>query len=74
MSARKLWATRWDRIANGYTRFESKAAVYRYVAQQRLHWEAQMLRSQHLTVYVDERDGQGWQRYERIDLAEGGAS
>jgi hypothetical protein len=28
------------------------------------------LRSQHLTVYVDERDGRGWQVYEHLDLSE----
>lgn len=67
MSVRKKWATSFPRVAAWKRRHESKAAVYRYVVHQQSSWRAQMLRSQHLTVWVDE--GAGWQPYERIDLA-----
>jgi hypothetical protein len=70
MSARKLWATSFPRVRPDKRRHESKAAVYRYVEAEVANWLCHALRSQHLTVYVDERDGQGWQTYEHIDLAE----
>lgn len=68
MGKRKLWATRYERLVTPYRRHESKTAVYRYVENEVANWLCNALRSQHLTVYVDERDGQGWQVYERIDL------
>lgn len=70
MSKRKLWATRYARIVGPMRRHESKAAVYRYVENEVANWLCNALRSQHLTVYVDERDGQSWQVYEHIDLDE----
>jgi hypothetical protein len=73
VSARKLWATRFGRIAGEMHRHESKAAVYRYAQAQAANWLAGALRSQHLTVYVDERDGRGWKTYEHIDLQEFGS-
>lgn len=66
MSARKKWATSFPRVAAWKRRHDSKAAAYRYAVQQRDQWKAQMLRSPHLTVWVDE--GAGWQQHERIDL------
>ena len=74
MSKRKLWATAFLRIASEKRRHESQAAVWRYVQSECANWLAGALRSQHLVVYVDERDGQGWQTFEQIDLAEWGAS
>lgn len=74
MSARKLWATSFPRIPGEKYRHESKAAVYRYVRDQRANWLRGALRSQHLVVWLDERDGQGWQRYENVDLDTWGAS
>lgn len=68
MSARKLWATRIDRIPGEYRRHESKAQAYRYVENDVANWLAGALRSQYVTVYVDERDGRGLQVYERVDL------
>lgn len=74
MSARKLWATSFPRIPGEKKRHESKAAAYRYVVDDAArNWLAGALRSQHLMVWVDERDGRGWQRYEDIDLATFGA-
>lgn len=74
MGKRKLWATRYPRIVSPMHRHESKAAVYRYVKNEVANWLCGALRSQHLTIYVDERDGHGWQVYERIDLNELAAS
>lgn len=66
--ARKLWSGGFPAIVGDRKRFESKAAAYRWVRHQvtNLH----MLRSPVVNVYVDERDGQGWQLYEQIDLRE----
>lgn len=69
-SKRKLWATQFHLIGTPKRRHESKAEAYRYVENDVRYWLAGALRSQHLTVFVDERDGQGWQVYERVDLAE----
>lgn len=69
-SKRKLWATGFHLIATPKRRHESKASAYRQVENDVRNWLAGALRSQHLGVYVDERDGQGWRVYERIDLAE----
>lgn len=74
MSARKLWATGSAAHGTGYVKWPSKVAAYRYVSHACAVWLAGQWRSQHLTVYVDERDGQGWQRYEDVDLAEWGLS
>lgn len=70
-SKRKLWATQFHLIGTPKQRHESKAATYRHIHDYGVrNWLAGALRSQHLTVFVDDRDGQGWQVYERIDLAE----
>lgn len=72
MSARKLWATSYPRAGVGVSfrrRHESKAAAYRYVRNAVADWLCGALRSQHLTVWVDERDGKGFRRYETVDLA-----
>lgn len=67
-SRRKLWRTRFDFVGAPNHQHESKAAAYRWVQAQLRR--RQGLRVQRLTVFVDERDGQGYQTYERIDLAE----
>jgi hypothetical protein len=69
-SKRKLWATQFHLIGTPKRSHESKAAAYRSVENEVRNWLAGALRSQHLTVFVDEREGQDWQVYERIDLAE----
>jgi hypothetical protein len=67
---RKLWATSFPQIAGPKRRHESNRAVYRYVEAEVANWLCGALRSRHLTVWVDERDGHGWQVYERLDLDE----
>lgn len=66
---RKLWATRYDFAGAPRRSHESQAATYRWVREQARLWSLGALRSQRLTVFVDERDGRGYQTYERIDLA-----
>lgn len=62
---------RWSAIRmNTRTKFGSEAATYRWVRQHAEFWQQGMLSSPLITVYVDERDGQGWQTFERIDLRE----
>ncbi|WP_027930735.1 hypothetical protein [Amycolatopsis thermoflava] len=71
MSAkRKLWATRYSGFSNPMKRHESKAAVYRYVQNEVANWLCGALRSKRLAVYVDNREGLGWQLYEWVDLDE----
>jgi hypothetical protein len=70
MPNRKLWSTKFTRIPVDRVRHESKAAAYRHVENEVRNWLAGALRSQHLAVYVDERDGYGWKLYETLDLAE----
>jgi hypothetical protein len=67
---RKLWATAYARVIPDKRRHETKAAAYRYVENEVRNWLCNALRSQHLTVYVDERDGRGFQVYEHVDLDE----
>lgn len=67
-SKRKLWSTL---VLGSYrTRHESKTATYRYIQRAAGFWQDGKLRSQHITIYVDERNGHGWENYERIDLQE----
>jgi hypothetical protein len=81
MSARKLW--KLTIRGAGFARPESKAktysvyvpnalANYRFAVDHGLAERGAQLR--HITVWVDERDGYGWKRYEDIDLATWGAS
>lgn len=69
MSTRKLWATKFDRVPGApMHRHDSKVKAYDAVTVQRAGWRCGTLRSQYLTVYVDERDGRGWRAFERVDL------
>jgi hypothetical protein len=74
MAKRKVWGTQFAQIGSDMKRHQSSAAAYRYVREQAKLWASGALRSQRLTVYVDEGDGRGWRTYERIDLAELAAS
>jgi len=71
-SKRKLWATSFPQIVSDRKRHPSEAAVYRWLHGAAFDWRHGALRSQHVTVWVDTREGFGWQRYELIDLAEFG--
>ncbi len=72
MSKRKQWSATFTQIPGDPERFDSKPAAYRWVMKQAELWRARpgALRSPLITVYVDERDGQGRQTYERLDLRE----
>jgi hypothetical protein len=72
MAARKLWSTtrgpESPAIEEMYRkRYPSQAAAY-----QRVRHEAQVgfEPRDHVDVWVDERDGHGWQHYERVQLAD----
>lgn len=68
---RKLWATR-TLVAVPPRRHESRAAAYRHVQDIATQYAAGSLRqgTTHVTVFVDERDGRGWQCFERLSLDE----
>lgn len=68
MSVRKLWKVTWPELPIPGQRHESKAAAYRYVDAELANWQCGGMRSPYLNVYIDERDGHGWQLYERIDM------
>lgn len=73
---RKLWRTDWRDDASAYrsTRHESQAAAYRYVRNDAANYACNPdVRPRFTEVWVDERDGRGWQLYERVDLADYGA-
>lgn len=63
---RKLWMVVWDEHPDQRDRPESKASAYRYVHTHAANYRQG--KNPYVTVYVDERDGQGWQTYEVIDL------
>jgi hypothetical protein len=67
-SRRKLWRTRFAFPGAPNHQHESQAAAYRWVREQVRNRENR--RCKQLTVFVDERDGQGYQTYERLDLDE----
>ena len=65
---RKLWSTQFAHRAR--LRHQSQAAAYRYIQEKAADWRAGLLDFQRVTVYVDTREGFGWQTYEHIDLDE----
>lgn len=67
---RKLWSTRYDHAGADIRCHESRAALDRWIDQQIRMWKCDALRSRHVNVYVDNREGLGRQLHERIDLAE----
>jgi hypothetical protein len=62
---RKKWAFRLNEEEAMHKGFGSEAAVYAAVRE-----EAENFVAGHIKVYVDERDGAGWQLYEILDLAD----
>ena len=66
----KKWATSYFRICSALFKHPSKAAAYCSARSAAVLWSRGALRSRYLMVWVDELDGQGWQRYEELDLAE----
>lgn len=69
MSLRKKW-----KVVDNFTdrHMDSYAAVQRYLEQAKTEWGAGYRRrdARVITVYVDERQGHGWQLHERVNLAE----
>lgn len=72
MSRRKKWSTTSGPFTDDRRGHESMAAAYRYARNEAARWSAGALRpdARRLTVWVDERDGRGWRRFEVLDLAE----
>lgn len=64
----KLWSTTLG--VNIRRRHESCASAYRYVERDRRNWLAGSTRNSVVSVWVDYRNGAGWQLYERINFAE----
>lgn len=68
---RKLWkvTTRLDT-----SRPESEVKAYDYVKNELANWLCRPLAhreaTRFVTVWVDERDGAGWRKFEVVDLAE----
>lgn len=68
MSGRgKKWATR---IASGdpFHVHGSEAMAYRYVRS--LAEQPKEIRVDHVTVFVDQRDGCGWKPFDKVNLRE----
>jgi hypothetical protein len=65
---RKLWAATFIQVPGHITRFESKAQTYRWICGQAADWRCGALQSPLIEIHVDERDGRGYQLYEKIDL------
>lgn len=66
---RKKWAFRVNDEESMHEGFGSETAVYDAVRAEAENWASGRIR-----VYVDEREGFGWQLYELLDLAELAAS
>jgi hypothetical protein len=76
MSAkRKLWKVT---TATDTFRPESQAKVYSiYIPNERVSWSLRnpelQAQTRDVHVWVDERDGNGWQLFEKINLSQGGS-
>ena len=68
----KLWMIKLQRRAGQWTeRVESKRKVYEvYIPAEYANYLCGALPTRHLEVWVDERDGHGWQLYESINFEE----
>jgi len=67
VAVRKLWKVEHgDRV----WRPESKVKAYNIVQAQAANHQCARFKLHIIRIYVDERDGQGWQLYEAIDLRE----
>jgi len=71
---RKNWATQPLLMKIARENFQSKAAAYRNVQKWAAEYRDGVLNPgiRQIEIYVDERDGHGWQLYERINLADYG--
>lgn len=71
---RKLWSTtrgpESSSIQEMYRkRHESRAAAYRQVREE---WRRGFAETDYVNVWVDERDGHGWQHFEQVNLTDYG--
>lgn len=68
---RKLWKISYPELPNRVDdRPESAVKVDTYIRDAAANWQCGALKSPRLVVYIDERDGFGWQIYNEIDLRE----
>lgn len=72
MATRKKWAVQPPLMSIARTQHPSQPAAYRKVQEWAVEFRAGVLnpRVREIEVYVDERDGAGWQLYERVNLAD----
>lgn len=68
-SKRKLWATSYTGLHQRRFGHKTEEATYEWVRQEAREWAAGNRAFQLVTVYVDERDGQGFRLFEVCDLA-----
>lgn len=73
---RRLWSTTQGPEASSVVesqrrRHESQAEAYRYVQNDATNYAARSGTGYTYTdVWVDERDGRGWQHFERVQMAD----
>lgn len=65
---RKKWAVKLGFPASPYERCTSELAAWRKIDELAMQWSTKILRTPHVTVYVDEGHGRGWQTHKRVDL------
>jgi len=71
VSTRKKWRTTWGNPDLPSRNHRSEKAVYDWIAEQAAKaalWRNS--RSTVVSVWVDERTGRGWERFDRLDLRE----
>lgn len=67
----KLWKIKQKTNGGPYEcRPESKVKVYRWIQNEVANWLCGAVPTPWVEVWVDERRGQGWQLYERVNLEE----
>lgn len=68
-SRRRLWATRYTGLHQRRFGHKTEADTYEWVQREAREWKAGNRAFHLVTVYVDERDGRGFQPFETCDLA-----
>jgi hypothetical protein len=67
----KLWKIRQKTKGCTYEcRPESKVKAYRWVRNELANWLCGAVPTPFVEVWVDDRDGNGWRLYERVNLSE----
>lgn len=71
MSTRRKWSTTWASRTDKPKSHRSEKAVYDWLGDQATALrDGAELSDTVVNVWVDERLGRGWERYERVDLRE----